>query len=206
MSSLNRFFALTLQSLVSVKLDYTQIMIISRKLKEQSISEYLLYMWQVEDLIRANGCDVDKLEQSMVAPYNLPAEQHAEMVEWYANLVEMMRIEGVQQSGHLQINKNVIITLTDLHCRLMHSQKFPFYQAAYYKALPFIVELRAKGGQDKSELENCFDALYGVWMLRLQRKEVSRETVGAVADIVKFVGLLSDYYAKERIGELDLED
>lgn len=206
MSSLNRFFALTLQSLVSVKLDYTQIMIISRKLKEQSISEYLLYMWQVEDLIRANGCDVDKLEQSMVAPYNLPAEQHAEMVEWYANLVEMMRIEGVQQSGHLQINKNVIITLTDLHCRLMHSQKFPFYQAAYYKALPFIVELRAKGGQDKSELENCFDALYGVWMLRLQRKEVSRETAGAVADIVKFVGLLSDYYAKERIGELELED
>ena len=206
MSSLNRFFALTLQSLVSVKLDFTQIMIISRKLKEQSISEYLLYMWQVEDLIRANGCDVEKLEQSMVVPYNLPTEQHAEMVEWYANLVEMMRIEGVQQSGHLQINKNVIITLTDLHCRLMHSQKFPFYQAAYYKALPFIVELRAKGGQDKSELENCFDALYGVWMLRLQRKEVSRETAGAVADIVKFVGLLSDYYAKERIGELDLED
>ena len=181
-------------------------MIISKKLKEQSISEYLLYMWQVEDLIRANGCDVDKLEQSMVAPYNLPSEQHTEMVEWYANLVEMMRIEGVLQSGHLQINKNVIITLTDLHCRLMHSQKFPFYQAAYYKALPFIVELRAKGGQDKSELENCFDALYGVWMLRLERKEVSRETAGAVADIVKFVGLLSDYYAKERIGELDLED
>ena len=88
----------------------------------------------------------------------------------------------------------------------MHSQKFPFYQAAYYKALPFIVELRAKGGQDKSELENCFDALYGVWMLRLQRKEVGKETATAVADIVKFVGLLSDYYAKERAGELDLEE
>lgn len=181
-------------------------MIISKKLKEQSISEYLLYMWQVEDLIRANGCDIDKLEQMMVAPYNLPSEQHAEMVEWYANLVEMMRLEGVAQTGHLQINKNVIITLTDLHFRLMHSSKFPFYQSAYYKALPFIVELRAKGGQDKSELENCFDALYGVWMLRLQRKPVSSETAGAVSDIVKFVGLLSDYYNKERAGELDLED
>lgn len=180
-------------------------MYISRKLKEQSVSEYLLYMWQVEDLIRANGCDVNKLEQTVVAAYNLPKEQHDELVEWYANLVEMMRLEGVEQSGHLQINKNVIIQLTDLHFRLMHSQKFPFYHAAYYKALPFIVELRAKGGQDKSELENCFDALYGVWMLRLQRKEVSKETATAVADIVKFVGLLSDYYGKERIGELDLE-
>ena len=181
-------------------------MIISKKLKEQSISEYLLYMWQVEDLIRANNCDIDKLEQTVVAPYNLPDEQRAEMVEWYANLVEMMHLEGVEQSGHLQINKNVIISLTDLHYRLMHSQKFPFYQAAYYKALPFIVELRAKGGQDKTELDNCFEALYGVWMLRLQCKEVSQDTAGAVADIVKFVGMLSDYYSKERAGELDLEE
>ena len=181
-------------------------MIISKKLKEQSISEYLLYMWQVEDLIRANNCDIDKVEQTVVAPYNLPDDQRAEMVEWYANLVEMMHLEGVEQSGHLQINKNVIITLTDLHYRLMHSQKFPFYQAAYYKALPFIVELRAKGGQDKTELDNCFEALYGVWMLRLQRKEVSQDTAGAVADIVKFVGMLSDYYNKDREGELDLEE
>ena len=181
-------------------------MIISKKLKEQSISEYLLYMWQVEDLIRANNCDIDKLEQTVVAPYNLPDEQRVEMVEWYANLVEMMHLEGVEQSGHLQINKNVIISLTDLHYRLMHSQKFPFYQAAYYKALPFIVELRAKGGQDKTELDNCFEALYGVWMLRLQRKEVSADTANAVSDIVKYVGLLSDYYNKERAGELDLEE
>ena len=181
-------------------------MIISKKLKEQSISEYLLYMWQVEDLIRANGCNIDKLEQTVVAAYQLPEPQHGELVEWYANLVEMMRLEGVQQSGHLQINKNVIISLTELHYRLMHSQKFPFYQAAYYKALPFIVELRAKGGQEKSELENCFDALYGIWMLRLQRKEVSKQTADAVADIVKFIGLLSDYYNKERAGELDLDE
>jgi hypothetical protein len=163
-------------------------------------------MWQVEDLIRANACDIDKIEHTVVDAYNLPEAQHAELTEWYANLVEMMRIEGVEQCGHLQINKNVIISLADLHYRLMHSQKFPFYQAAYYKALPFIVELRAKGGQDKSELENCFDALYGVWMLRLQRKEVSSDTATAVTDIVKFIGLLSDYYKKDRAGELDLED
>ena len=180
-------------------------MYISKQLRERSISEYLLYMWQVEDLIRANNCDIDKVEHTIVAAYNLPEQQHAELVEWYANLVEMMRLEGVEQSGHLQINKNIIIALTDLHVRLMHSQKFPFYQAAYYKALPFIVELRAKGGQEKSELENCFDALYGVWMLRLQHKEVSKETTTAVDDIVRFVGMLSDYYKKDKEGELELE-
>lgn len=181
-------------------------MYISRKLREESISEYLLYMWQVEDLIRANACDIDKIALTVVSPYNLPEDERAKLIEWYANLVEMMHIEGVEQSGHLQINKNVIIQLADLHARLMHSSKFPFYQAAYYKALPFIVELRAKGGHDKSELENCFEALYGMWMLRLQRKEVSKETASAMADIVKYVGLLSDYYNKDRVGELDWDN
>ena len=61
-------------------------MYISRKLKEQSISEYLLYMWQVEDLIRANGCDVDRLGQTVVAAYNLPEEQRAELTDWHTIL------------------------------------------------------------------------------------------------------------------------
>ena len=45
-----------------------------------------------------------------------------------------------------------------------------------------------------------------MWMLRLQRKEVSKETASAMADIVKFVGLLSDYYNKDRVGELDWDN
>ena len=132
-------------------------------------------------------------------------------VDSYGSMVPLSNVASVTTPDARTIaikpwDKNIIIALTDLHIRLMHSSKFPFYQAAYYKALPFIVELRAKGGQDKAELENCFDALYGVWMLRLQRKEVGKETVTALADIVKFVGLLSDYYAKERAGELELEE
>ena len=121
-------------------------------------------------------------------------------------LLEMMRHEGVEKEGHLQINKNVIIQLNDLHARLMHSTKFPYYQAAYYKVLPAIVELRAKSGtQDETEIENCFDALYGVWMLKLQHKPLSKETLGAMQDISTFLGMLSDYYQKDNAGELKFE-
>ena len=66
----------------------------------------------------------------------------------------MMRAEGVTEKGHLQINRNVIRNLTDLHADLLASTKYPFYNAAYFKALPFIVELRQKGGQEEEpELE-----------------------------------------------------
>ncbi len=179
-------------------------MIIAQKLKQQNIAEYLLYMWQVEDIIRANKLDIDQLETTYLSKFQLDGEAKAQMREWYENLIEMMRGEGVAEKGHLQINRNIIILLTDLHTQLLHSTKHPFYSAAYYKALPFIVELRQRSQTtDKNELENCFDALYGLMLLRLKGKPVSEDTKKAMDCITQFLALLSDYYKKEREGELE---
>jgi hypothetical protein len=118
----------------------------------------------------------------------------------------MMNIEDVKENGHLQINRNVIIMLTDLHLRLLKSPKVPFYTAAYYKVLPYIVEFRNKSnGREKSELENCFDALYMVWMMKLQHRTINEETLAATAEITKFISMLSLYYSEEEAGRLDLE-
>ena len=38
----------------------------------------------------------------------------------------------------------------DLHLQLLRSPKFPYYNSAYYKVLPYIVELRAKGADKRS--------------------------------------------------------
>lgn len=182
-------------------------MFISRNLKQSNVAEYLLYMWQVEDLLRASELDLERVKDTVVSRYELSEEQRAELLQWYADLIDMMRREGVVKGGHLQINKNVLLDLNDLHLRLMHSPKFPYYQAAYYKVLPFIVELRAKSNTHaESELENCFDALYGLWMLKLQHREPSSETQAAMSDISAFIGMLSDYYQKDKRGELFKED
>ena len=96
--------------------------------------------------------------------------------------------------------------LTDVHNELLKSTKFPFYTATYYKALPYIVELRNKGqNKDTFELETCFEALYGVMMLRLQQKVISKETDLAIADITKLIASLSDYYRQDVNGELNFE-
>ena len=180
-------------------------MFVSKQLKESNIAEYLLYMWQVEDMIRANGMDMERISQTLVAPARLDAEREAQLVEWYENLIEMMRMEGVSERGHLQINKNIIALLTDLHLQLLKSTKFPFYSAAYYKALPFIVELRTQGdNRNLSALENCFEVLYGVLLLKLQKRDISEGTLQAVKAISQLLGLLSDYYKKDRAGELEL--
>lgn len=178
---------------------------IAQALKEKNIAEYLLYMWQVEDLIRANDCDPDKLKANVIAQF--PAEDRPALEEWYGNLVEMMRAEGVKERGHLQINRNVLQELTELHARLLASTRYPFYNAAYFKALPFIVELRQKNGhKDEPELETCFEALYGVLLLRLQKKEITPATETALKAISSFLSMLANYYARDRKGELDLDD
>jgi hypothetical protein len=85
----------------------------------------------------------------------------------------MMNEEGCRAKGHLQINKIVLQDLVDLHNQLLNSNKFPFYNAEYYKVLPFIVELRNKGDKDINEIETCLDALYGVMLLRMRQKEIT---------------------------------
>lgn len=181
-------------------------MYIAKELRTKSIAEYILYMWQVEDLIRAYDCTLRRIKNEYINRFDYTDEQKEEMLDWYGNLVTMMNQEGCREKGHLQINNILIQDLADLHAQLLQSTKFPFYNAEYYKVLPFIVEIRNKGDKDINEIETCFDALYGVMMLQLQNKEITAETQTAIKEITTFVGMLSDYYLKDKTEGLKFVD
>lgn len=182
-------------------------MIIAEKLRKENIAEYLLYMWQVEDIIRAYGCSLSRLKSEYISRFELPdVEKFEEMVDWYGYLIRMLNEEGKREKGHLTINEILVKDLGDLCSQLLASPKFPFFNAEYYKVLPFIVELRNRGDKDVSEIETCLNALYGVMMLRLQNKEVSPQTLNAVKEITTFLGMLSDYYIKDKTEGLVFDD
>lgn len=181
-------------------------MFISQELRKTNIAEYVLYMWQIEDIIRAYGCDLSLIRREYISRFDLDDEQREDMTDWYGNLIRMIREEGKVKEGHIQIINIVIQQMTELHEMLMQSPKFPFYNAEYYKVLPFIVELRSKGSKDISEIETCLNALYGVMMLRLQKKEISASTENAVKEITTFLGMLSDYYKKDKEEGIKFED
>jgi hypothetical protein len=163
-------------------------MFVQRELREKNIAEYLLYMWQVEDMIRAAGLDSDRLYDAVIKVSGRSDE------------------ECKTESGHLQINENVLILLEDLHQRLLDSHKQPEYRDLYYKALPFIVEFRAKNhSTDNAELRDCFNMLYGVWLLRVQGKEVSAQTAQAVKAVSAFIGKLAVLYREDKEGTLEIE-
>lgn len=182
-------------------------MYIASQKRKENIAEYLLYMWQVEDLIRANDLDIDKITTNVIEKSQLTENQRKELTEWYESLIDMMRREDVVSAGHLQLNKNVIIQLAQLHDAVLKDPKFTEYNAQYYKTLPYIVELRAKAGDNiQGELETCFTALYGSLMLKLQGKEISTETMNALKQISQFIALLAYYFKLDSDNKLFNEE
>ena len=181
-------------------------MYIAEELRKKNIAEYLLYMWQIEDTIRAFGCSLPQIRRAYISRFDYSEEEKEEETDWFGNLIRMMNEEGCRESGHLQINKVTLQLLADLHIQLLNSTKFPFYSSAYYKVLPFIVELRNRGAnKEENEIETCLNALYGVLMLRLQKKEITPNTEHAVNEISTFIGMLSDYYKKDKEEGLKFE-
>lgn len=182
-------------------------MIVASEKRKNNIAEYLLYMWQIEDIIRANDLDISKIEKTVIDRFNLDSLRRKQMVEWYESLIDMMRREGVEKSGHLQLNKNVVIQLVQLHNALLKDPRFAEYTKKFYAALPAIVELRSKAGTDpKGEIETCFNALYGMLVLRLRSKEVSPATTDAIKQISGFIALLSHYFHLDEKDQLFKDD
>ena len=181
------------------------LMKIAHHLKDTNIAEYVLYMFQLEDTLRAYDCDPDRLADEYVSRFGWSEDEKEAEADWLAELCIMMREEGKTESGHLLSNLGTISLLTDLHLELLDSPKHAFYSAAYYKALPYIVEFRSKShGEEALELQNCFDMLYAVMLLRLQKREISKGTQEAVAAVSQLVALLADAWRKEKTGELEM--
>ncbi len=174
-------------------------MIVAQKLRKQNITAYIIYMFQVEDIIRAYGLDVDRICNEYLPRFQYTKEQIADQRDWYAGLIRMMQEEGVQECGHVQVVKNTLMLMFDRHRELLADPKQPFYSAAYYKALPFIVELRSKGmNKEKNEIENCVDALYGATVLKMQGRELTDETKQALQPISHLLEMLSKLYNEDK--------
>ncbi|MDE6125714.1 MAG: DUF4924 family protein, partial [Muribaculaceae bacterium] len=53
-------------------------MIIASKKRKENVAEYILYMWQIEDLIRANKLDIDLIRTNVIDSFQLDDAQKVE--------------------------------------------------------------------------------------------------------------------------------
>lgn len=177
-------------------------MFVAQKKRRENIIEYLLYMWQVEDLIRAAGISTEGVERLILPRYKGTEDELSAIRSWYEELIDMMRIEGKQEEGHLDINRVVLLQLEELHRRLASNPDDYIYSGLQFQILPALIQLRAKGSKtDEGDIETCLNALYGYIALSLQGKEVSPETQKSMKQISAFLAMLAHRYNLEHEAE-----
>lgn len=171
-------------------------MLIAREKKKSNIAEYILYMWQLEDMLRALKLDMALVDQHIITGFQTDESTKQEIHDWYDNLIAIMKKEKVEIKGHIQALRNTMDELTELHFFLLHQAHDRRYQQLVTMAAGNLVEFRQRAGVDHSvsDVELAMNALYGNLMLRLQKREIHPETVTAMESFSKMVAYLAARY------------
>jgi hypothetical protein len=180
-------------------------MLTAQQKRKENIVEYILYLYQIEDLIRAFQFDISNIEANLITQYQVDEKTKLEISEWYKNLVVMMQKEGVQDKGHVQFLVNLLNDLNELHLKLMETGIEKAYVSEFQTVSGLITELNLKGKVVKSDVQTSLDAVYGFLLLKMQKKEITAETAEAIKRLSKWLGILSKLFKDFEEGSLEFE-
>lgn len=179
-------------------------MLVAQQKMRENIAEYILYMYQIEDVIRAYKFDIEEVIEHYVRP-QLPDESFLEQYRaWYRGLINEMLAQNLEKSGHVASLNEVMIELTYLHNTLLSMANDSKYQGVFEAASPFIEEFKSKSNlKDKNHVEIALNAMYMKLLLRLQKKEISAESEEAFDAMRMMLAYLSRAYHRMKSGDMD---
>lgn len=179
-------------------------MLVAQQKMRDNIAEYILYMYQIEDVIRAYKFDIEEIIEHYVRP-QLPDESFLDQYrQWYRSLINEMLAQNLEKSGHVASMNEVMIELTYLHNTLLSMTQDSKYQVVFETATPFIEEFKAKSNlKDRNHVEIALHAMYMKLLLRLQKKEISAESEEAFDAMRMMLAYLSRAYHRMKSGDMD---
>lgn len=172
--------------------------------RRENIAEYILYLWQLEDLLRALQMSPEAIYSQLVKPQNLSIEDENATLTWYMDLANLLREEGKEEHGHLQHTLHLIADLQNLHLQLMQMPIGERYRPIFARLAPELPRLRQMlPGNEVTDIELCFRALYAVMLYRIKGEEKS-----AISDVLEVispvVAELARVFKQVESGEIDL--
>ncbi len=177
---------------------------IAQAKRRENIAEYILYLWQLEDLLRALQFSPEAIYSQLIAPRQIAEEQRHVYLLWYMDLVNLLRQEGKEERGHLEHTLHLIGDLNDLHLQLMRLPVGEVYRPVFARLEPDLPRLRSVLGRDMSDVELCFRALYAVMLYRIKGEGEKSAITDTVELISPVVAALADLYGRVERGEMDL--
>ena len=179
------------------------MLIAQQKIKE-NIAEYILYMYQIEDVIRAYQFDLNAILENYVKP-QLPDNSFlSQYTKWYTDLITNLKSQRIEKTGHLHEINEVMIEISYLHTTLINMVKDQKYITLFEVAIVNIEDFKEKSNlKDKNHIEIAFHALYMKLLLRLQKKEISAESEAAFDTMRILLAYLAKAYHQMKNGSID---
>jgi hypothetical protein len=179
-------------------------MLIAQQKQKDNIAEYILYMYQIEDVIRAYQFNLDLIMENYVKPH-IPNSSFLESYrKWYQGLILDMKSQKLEKSGHLSDIQEILMEITYLHTTLINLADDHNYKGVFERALPFIEEFKEKSNlKEKNHVEVAFHAMYMKLLLKLQKKEISSETEEAFDSMRVMLAYLSKSFLQMKKGDMD---
>jgi hypothetical protein len=170
----------------------------------QNVAEYILFMWQMEDLVRAVYFDPESLDD-FIRSYTPSPDAFEDEKKWFRDLVRKMRSERVEQRGHIGEVHELMFELNYLHNTLLNIIRDKTYSDLFKQAQPHIRDyLSRTDGKSLNEVEACLTALYGLLLLRLKKEKISPETETAMSTFSNLMARLAHHYKFIRQGEQNI--
>ncbi len=179
---------------------------IAQARRRENIAEYILYLWQIEDLLRALQFSPEAIYSQLIAPRTeLTEEQKPAFLMWYLDIAGLLRQEGKEEKGHLEHTLHLIQDLHDLHLQLLKLPVGERYRQTFARLESELPRLRSVvGNPGMSDSELCFRALYAVMLYRI-KGQGDRPAVADTIDLVSpVIAELAAMYGKVERGEIDL--
>lgn len=156
-------------------------MIIAEAKKKENIIEYILYLKQIEDIIRANDFNINKLDELFIDRFKVDSSTKSKIRNWYSDFIISMKQENVEKSGDIKLITDLVNELNEIHLRLLNDPDEYKHDELYRWAKPNIEEFRKlSDSHSDNEIEIAVEALYSLLLLRLQKKDISVDTLEAM--------------------------
>ena len=179
---------------------------IAQAKRKENIAEYILYLWQLEDLLRALQFSPEAIYNALVEPNDCEEQEKQQIFMWYMSLGGLLREEGKAEQGHLSHTLHLVSDMENLHLQLLELPVGAHYRTLWQPLKEELSRLRIVLARDGvGDIELCFRALYATMLYRIKGDTTKS---GAIEDVVTLVSpviaTLADIYGKVERGEIDL--
>lgn len=172
-------------------------MSIADKKKQNNISEYIIFMYQTEDLVRVYDFDMEKIFPYVISHFPVPEKEKEEIKKWYSSIIDQMKAEEILERGHLSSVNKIVSELSELHKELLKADQA--YRRLYDQAKLHINKNMALAeGDIKDPIQICLNGIYGLLLLRMNGKKVDDSLMEGINAFGDVLGYLSYKYKQRK--------